>query len=342
MTLTFKSAQRGADAVALPLQRFANPAVVCEGWYPVARAGSLGARGIARGWIGARDLVIYRDAGGTVRAVERACPHLGADLTQGRVTSKGLQCAFHRWCWAPDGSCAGGGGAAVGARIRTYAVRERWGLIWVWAGGSPAYDLPMPEVSNRAHVLRLPSQRLTCHPHVVLGNGLDLTHVVPVHRFRFVDDPAIDPEPPHKLSVGVHARFEATLMRHLLRVANRAARWRFTTIGPSLAWVKVTEPTPFELVWAARPLAGGGCATQTLFFLPRWSALVRAVPMMIATTWADRRVLEGLEFRPGFVRSDAVFARYAELIEELAVWDESVVGNESDDGQRQDVKEGRR
>jgi hypothetical protein len=155
---------------------------------------------------------------------------------------------------------------------------------------------------------------------VVLGNGLDLTHVIPVHRFRFVDDPSVEPDLPHRLSVGVHARFEATLMRRLLGVANRTARWRFTTIGPSLAWVKVTAPTPFELVWAARPLAGGGCATQTLFFLPRWTALARAVPMMIATTWADRLVLQGLDFRPGFVRSDAVFAHYAQLVEALPEW----------------------
>jgi hypothetical protein len=84
--------------------------------------------------------------------------------------------------------------------------------------------------------------------------------------------------------------------------------------------VTVTSPTPFELLWAARPLPDGSCVTQTLFFLPRWRALVRAVPMMIATTWADRRVLQGIDFRPGFVASDAVFASYAHLVEEMPEW----------------------
>jgi hypothetical protein len=74
------------------------------------------------------------------------------------------------------------------------------------------------------------------------------------------------------------------------------------------------------LLWAARPLPDGGCATQTLFFLPRWRSLVRALPMMVATTWADRGVLEGLDFKPGFVASDAVFARYAQLIEGMPEW----------------------
>jgi phenylpropionate dioxygenase-like ring-hydroxylating dioxygenase large terminal subunit len=320
VTITFKNAQRVSEAVSLPLRRFANPDVVCEGWYSVGRTRAVGRGAVMRAWIGKRDIVVYRDLSGELHAVERACPHLGADLALGKVVEKGLQCAFHRWCWGPDGRCVAGGGVASGARISSFAVRERWGLIWVWAGRSPAYDLPLPEPENRAHVLRLPPQRLRCHGHVVLGNGLDLTHVVPVHRFRFVDDPAIEPEPPHRISVRIHARFDPTVMRRILGLAGKPARWRFTNIGPSLAWVSVSSPTPFELVWAARPLPDGGCATQTLFFLPRWSALARAVPMMIATTLADRHILEGLEFRPGFVASDAVFARYAQLVEAMPEW----------------------
>jgi phenylpropionate dioxygenase-like ring-hydroxylating dioxygenase large terminal subunit len=252
--------------------------------------------------------------------VDRACPHLGADLAAATVVEKGLQCAFHRWCWGPDGRCAAGAGRSIGARIRTYEVRECWGVIWIWAGRSPAYDLPMPEPENRRHVIRLPPQRLACHGHVVLGNGLDLTHVVPVHGFRFVEDPVVEQEGPHRLSVSVHAKFQPTAMRRVLGVAGRTARWRFTNIGPSLAWVKVDSPTPFELLWAARPLPDGTCLTRTLFFLPRRRALVRAVPMMIATTWADRRVLSGLDFRPGFVASDAVFAQYARMVEEIPEW----------------------
>ena len=320
MTLTFKSAQRASPASTLSLGRFGNPHVVCQGWYVVGSARRIRPGMVTRAWIGQRDIVLYRDLSGVLRASDRACGHLGADLTQGTVVAKGLQCAFHRWCWGADGSCVAGGGVGSAAHVRTYEVRERWGLAWVWAGGTAAYDLPLPEAVNRAHVVRLPPQRLRCHAHVVLGNGLDLTHVVPVHRFRFLDDPVVEMNGPDRISVSVHTRFDATLMRRLLGLAGRTARWRFTNIGPSLAWVKVTSPTPFELVWAARPLPDGGCATQTLFFLPRWSALARALPMMVATTWADRRVLEGLDFRPGFVASDAVFARYAQLVEEIPEW----------------------
>jgi aminopyrrolnitrin oxygenase len=319
MTATFRAVQR-TPAPEAPLRRFANADVVCEGWYAVAVAGAIARGRTKAASIGKRHIVLYRDRSGELHAADRACPHLGADLEMAAVTAKGLQCAFHQWCWGADGTCTSGPGAAVGARLRTYAVCERWGLAWVWAGGAPAYDLPLPQPENRRHLLRLPPQRLACPGHVVLGNGLDLTHVVPVHGFSFVDDPTMEVEPPHRISVHVHARFRPTTMRRVLGVSGRTARWRFTNIGPSLAWVTVTSPTPFELLWAARPLPDGSCVTQTLFFLPRWRSLVRAVPMMIATTWADRRVLEGIEFRPRFVASDAVFASYARLVEEMPQW----------------------
>ncbi|HYR28426.1 MAG TPA: Rieske 2Fe-2S domain-containing protein [Thermoanaerobaculia bacterium] len=285
------------------MNAFANSDVVCEGWYVIASAKAIRRGAIVPAQIGKRNLAVFRDANGALHAVDRACPHLGADLTKGTVTGSGVQCVFHGRCVKPG-----------------YAVRERWGLVWIWAGASPAYELPSPEPQNEHHVLRLPPQRIGCHAHVVLGNGLDLTHVTGVHGFRFEETPAVELEPPHRLSVSVHTRFFPTALRRVLGLANQTARWRFTTIGPSLAWVKVTAPTPFELVWAARPLPDGTCATQTLFFLPRLRALLRAVPMMIATTIADRHVLDGLDFRRGFVASDAVFERYVKLIDAMPAW----------------------
>jgi phenylpropionate dioxygenase-like ring-hydroxylating dioxygenase large terminal subunit len=320
--LTYQAARKAFRRDPEPLRKFANPDVVCEGWYPVHRASDIPVGEMKRAWIGKNDLVLYRNLQGSLHAVARACPHLGADLARGTVVQGGLRCAFHRWCWNPDGSCSSGDGAAEGRRIRTYEVRERWGLAWVWAGGEPRYELPEPSSSNTRHVLRLPPQRLGCHPHVMLGNGLDFTHVVPVHRFHMLEDPRVEVRPPHRLSITMHGRFGPTLLRKALGLAGRAARWRFTTIGPSLAWLTVTDPTPFELLWAGRPLPDGGCAAQTLFFLPKRVSFLRALPMMIATTYADRGILEGIDFRPGFVRSDAVFHLYARLIEDLPVWTE--------------------
>ena len=59
---------------------------------------------------------------------------------------------------------------------------------------------------------------------------------------------------------------------------------------------------------------------KSLFFLPRWTALARALPMMATVTWADRVVLAGLDFRPGFVAADALFERYACMVDALPEW----------------------
>jgi phenylpropionate dioxygenase-like ring-hydroxylating dioxygenase large terminal subunit len=307
---SYREARKQFEPPVEPLSKFASADVVCEGWYAVGRSGSLPRGTVKRVCVGPHRLVAYRALDGSLHAVERHCGHLGADLSTARVVDKGLECSFHRWCWGPDGS--------YGAhRIRKYAVRERWGTVWIWAGHEPQYELPEPAQQGR--VLRLPPQRLDCHPHMVLGNGLDFTHVGGVHGFHLIDDPAVDLQPP-KLTVTIHGRFGRTLLRKLLLLDGQAARWRFQTIGPSLAWLTVESPTTFELLWAARPRYDGSCGIQTFFFLPRRRALWRALPMMIATTRRDRAVLEGLRFRSNFVASDAVFYLYARLIEDLPVW----------------------
>lgn len=319
MTLTYRSAQESFEPPRAPLRKFANRNVVCEGWYAVGRSAEFAPGAVKQISVGPRDLVCYRSLSGTMHAVERNCSHLGADLANARVTEKGLQCAFHLWCWGGDGTCTAGGGVAEGRRIRTYAVRERWGIVWLWAGETPRYELPEPAASNARHILRLPARRINCHPHVILGNGLDFTHIVPVHRFHLLDDPGVELDPP-RLSVAIHTRFGSTWIRRLLLLAGRTAQWRFTTIGPSLAWLSVQSPTPFELLWTCRPLSDGSSATQTILFLPNRRSLLRSLPMMIATTKNDKGVLEGVRFRPGFVPSDAVFYHYAQLIEALPEW----------------------
>src|SRR5262245_23473369 len=120
--LTYKDVQRSAERWPDRLRRFANADVVCEGWYTVGSARAIARGRVKRVWIGKRDLVIHRDLEGTLHATDRACPHLGADLAQATVVAKGLQCAFHRWCWGADGSCVAGAGVLTGARVSTYAV----------------------------------------------------------------------------------------------------------------------------------------------------------------------------------------------------------------------------
>ncbi len=68
-------------------------------WWPIALANEVGVHPKAFR-LGLRDLAVYRDLQGTIRAVDDSCPHRRLPLSMGRITEDGyLQCAYHGWCF---------------------------------------------------------------------------------------------------------------------------------------------------------------------------------------------------------------------------------------------------
>ena len=164
--------------------------------------------------IGSRRVVLYRDLEGRAHAVDDRCPHLGSDLALAHVTRDGLLCEFHGWCWGTDGACvaAPGNPGLPGRHLRHYPTAERWGFVWAWLGGQPAFPLPdiPPHLSKR---VVLAPRRVRAHPDVIFSNGFDLAHFGPSHGIdattatdrRRVDDrssdrrQAVEPgEPPRR------------------------------------------------------------------------------------------------------------------------------------------------
>ncbi|MFF4357606.1 Rieske 2Fe-2S domain-containing protein [Streptomyces sp. NPDC001604] len=77
-----------------------------DAWWPIAHGDEIGRHPTAFR-IGTRDLAVYRDLSGVVRAVDDACPHRRLPLSMGRITEDGhLQCAYHGWCFdGATGQC---------------------------------------------------------------------------------------------------------------------------------------------------------------------------------------------------------------------------------------------
>lgn len=75
-------------------------------WWPVALADEVEQHPL-QFRLGTRNLAVYRDLGGVVRAVDDSCPHRRLPLSMGRITEDGyLQCAYHGWCFdGADGRC---------------------------------------------------------------------------------------------------------------------------------------------------------------------------------------------------------------------------------------------
>jgi len=72
---------------------------VVPGWWPIALSEEVGRHPKAFR-LGIRDIAVYRDLQGVVRAVDDSCPHRRLPLSMGRITEDGyLQCAYHGWCF---------------------------------------------------------------------------------------------------------------------------------------------------------------------------------------------------------------------------------------------------
>lgn len=85
-------------------------------------------------------IVLWRDAEGAVRALHDRCPHRFAPLSMGRVQpdAQSVQCPYHGLEFGKDGQCVrnphGDGGIPRAAKVKTFPVEERWGVVWIWMG----------------------------------------------------------------------------------------------------------------------------------------------------------------------------------------------------------------
>lgn len=131
-----------AEAVAKGLRR---------AWFPVARSTDVSTPRSTQ--LLEHRLVVFRDAHGIARVVDRRCPHRGGDLASGDVRGSRISCPYHGWQFdARTGACtaipAMGPNVKIphNARINAYPTVERFGLVWTVLG-DPLLAVPdLPEI----------------------------------------------------------------------------------------------------------------------------------------------------------------------------------------------------
>jgi len=303
---------------------FANPAVVAQSWYPAMRSKALPVSAVRPFDLGPRRLVVYRDGVGRAHAMDARCPHLGADLSQGRVEADGIRCAFHGWTFGTDGRCVGAPGQErpPDRCARVYPVQERWGFIWMFNGPAPLFDLPSVAPGVRWRTVALRPRRVGCHPHLVLANGLDVSHYASLHGMTFAEPPHLTLGERFDVSVDMRGRPQSRLWQLASGTRSRDIVARFTTIGGSLAWASVTSPLRFHVLFTGRPDREGRCVTQTIFLLRTHAGLewLRAFGLMATLLHDDQRVLDSIDFRPAFSDADEPLKAYARVVNALGSW----------------------
>lgn len=134
-------------------------------------------------------LVLFRDGEGRACALVDRCPHRGVRLSLGRVEGGCIECPFHGWRFAGDGSNRHVPWNPDARRERLGAtpvpVRERGGLLWLYtAPGLAAPSEPdVPEVLRQGD-LSISGLTMSYRVHWtrVMENSLDWPHLPFVHR----------------------------------------------------------------------------------------------------------------------------------------------------------------
>lgn len=157
-------------------------------WYVAALSTELGSKPLQR-WILGEPLALFRTESGRAVALNDRCPHRGAPLSSGEVNGDTLSCGYHGFTFDPSGACVHVPGATtIPARacVKSYAVVEHWGWMFVWMGDSDRADesrlpdfrwMTEPGWVGRSEYLKVKSGYT-----LVRDNLLDLTHARFVHK----------------------------------------------------------------------------------------------------------------------------------------------------------------
>ncbi|MDH4557084.1 aromatic ring-hydroxylating dioxygenase subunit alpha [Pseudomonas sp. BN417] len=138
-------------------------------------------------------IVLYRKADGGVVALEDACPHRKLPLSMGRLQGDLVECGYHGLTFDCSGSCVKASCVArvpQAAKVRSYPVEERYGLVWLWMGdpllADPAKIVDIPEWDHPDWgVNRGDSMTVECNYLYMTDNLLDPSHVAWVHQSTF-------------------------------------------------------------------------------------------------------------------------------------------------------------
>ena len=247
-------------------------------WYPVAFSRDIGDRPYATTLLDQR-LVIWRTDSGLSIAND-ICLHRGVPLSMGHVEGEHLICKYHGFHYNAGGECTlipANPNANIPSKLclKTYPVREAYGLVWTTLSGDRSHSLPqLPEWDDPTYQQILPdSIDLEAAAGRQMEGFLDVAHFAWVHSESFGDrnNPVVPKYDVFTTSYGVRAEYLSTVSNFPKGLQDRAPDdflWlrAFDVFLPFAAVLRVHFPDEGRLciLNAASPVS----ARQTRVFCP--------------------------------------------------------------------------
>ncbi len=163
--------------------------LIRNAWYCAAWAEQITTEMTARRILN-EPVVMYRTQAGQAVAMLDICPHKLAPMSQGKKVGDNLQCGYHGLEFDCSGKCVrnpqGDGTIPIQAKLRTYPLVERYGVLWIWMGDADRADAAkIPDLSH----LNDPTWRTIRGGHhvkanymLLVENLLDLGHALFLHK----------------------------------------------------------------------------------------------------------------------------------------------------------------
>ncbi|MGE0806679.1 MAG: aromatic ring-hydroxylating dioxygenase subunit alpha [Burkholderiaceae bacterium] len=317
--MTTSNRPRPAPPRRTPIPAEGEDGLFRQSWYPLCLSSELAAgQALGCDFLDGR-VVAFRGEDGVARIASAYCPHLGADLSVGRVVGDRLQCAFHQWEYDAAGTCVktGIGDPPPAASLFVFPSQERWGIVWVFNGETPLFDLPdldYPDDQLEIWSYKYP-RPFHSDPWVFAANTPDMQHLKAVHRVKFEHDDPHDAViwDPWGLKFNVKAKHQG---------------------GVPIDWDVGLRGTGF--FWRSGSYGDFWCAAVTGFGLPRpgmhqvyGAAMVvkgehgkerleRMRAITERTIGEDADILDTIRYRQGLLTAaDRTLARYLSMVRDF-------------------------
>lgn len=171
--------------------------VTPRSWYLIGKSKDFKVGKIKKVTIHQQDFILTRKTTGKLVAWSNRCPHMGADLSRGKVQNDELICPFHAWRFNDKGECvhipADPEGLGCNRKLKTFPVVEKFGLVFMNNARKPNFDLPFFEdLREKILIAGRPFQVKQAAPwYVVSANAFDVSHFIHVHNRIPIRDPEI-------------------------------------------------------------------------------------------------------------------------------------------------------
>jgi vanillate O-demethylase monooxygenase subunit len=133
-----------------------------------------------------RPLVLFRRESGEIAAISDLCPHKFVPLHKGKLLpGDRVQCGYHGIEIHADGDCVrnphGNERIPPNCKVRSYPVRDKHTVLWVWMGTDAPDESQIPDYSFMDEgagyeVTRRDFLRINANYRMVADNLMDLSH----------------------------------------------------------------------------------------------------------------------------------------------------------------------